>query len=1234
MSVFSKSSNHLLSLEDKSTCNDGSVHKIDLRKTSATESFTLTRGIGIVFVFFEEVPIWLSALTSMCFRYIYFPSFTSYSALINYNFITKWFVLTFLKDWPRDRIRFKSDMVETPTFVLVSGSKGFLSGFDMIKFEAPLLFTYEANRLVRIQKKSTITKSFYNFKNGGCLAVKTMVGFVNIKPPLQLTSIHRTLGDFIDYGDQPSSQVNINDLHIDKWLTTDSLPLPIDFRKNILLPSFRFASGWGTRPVSRKELFGIWGLSELVSSPIDKDYLMNLNPTQPLSLIINSFLVVNTSSSRPLFKSIITTPPPSTTTFDSLNIEISNEWISQSVVDQPNRKEDKAPTPSELWDKRILLSFPDREGVVELISVFRSFLLRVYRRRLLKSFTSYLRSSFPNKWDDYLLGQRSQAVGGDELSKSIEVGRDVMVKAAKSSWFEWLGGSTLVFWKWHDFRREARDGLPIFFLQKSVKSIKRSQWKVSKGALPSNEDLRPLFIEKLSRLLDTGYVETGFVRWDVHFFSVPKGENDIRLVFNGTSNGLNELVWAPSFFLPTSESLGRLIEVNTFQADLDVGEMFLNFPLTKSARPYSGVNLSNFDLPGVSESDRHRWTRLWFGFRFSPYGAVRSLAIAEELARGDPLETKNPFHWDSVRLNLPCSPDFNPSMPWIFKWNSVELRIAGDCVIFVDDSRLTGFSIENAWQIARRLASIFQSLGIQEAARKRKPPSLDAGPWAGCVVKTNGLAIKMISQEKWLKTKSYLNDLQNKIGSRDHPGPLEVKWLERIRGFLNHIAITYCIILPFLRGFHNTIDSWRDGRDVEGWKSSDVDSGWLDVLNHNLFSGKINQHEFDFLLGSRKASDQPPKYVLPAPRLFDDLEVLQSIFKEELPAKMPIRHSKTAEVYYGFYDASGRGLGSTLQSSDESKLRLRVGVWSASASQERSSNWKELSNLVEGLEEEAKRGKLTNALLFFFTDNSTAETAIAKGNSPSRHLFELVLRIKALQMKYGFELHVIHVAGTRMIEQGTDGLSRGAVKVQGLNKKTLKEYAPLNLNALERCDVLLSWVKSWIGSHFLLSPKHWFVEAHDLRFTPARNIYTESATYLWIPPPCITDVALEQLRYARLKRQLSTHVMVVPKLFFGLWRRQLFKCMDMILFLPPGFHCWPSNMHEPLILAFAFPFSRFEPWCIKNTPKVCALARKMQALWKAKEVDGSDNLRKFLLEVKRLPTMPEHVVRQLLFFES
>ena len=160
---------------------------------------------------------------------------------------------------------------------------------------------------------------------------------------------------------------------------------------------------------------------------------------------------------------------------------------------------------------------------------------------------------------------------------------------------------------------------------------------------------------------------------------------------------------------------------------------------------------------------------------------------------------------------------------------------------------------------------------------------------------------------------------------------------------------------------------------------------------------------------------------------------------------------------------------------------LRIGIQSASTSQEQLSNQRELSNLVEGLEEEAKKGKLFNTLLFFFTNNSIAESAIAKGNSPSRHLFELVLRIKALQMKYGFKLYVIHIAGTQMIEQGIDGLSQGAVKVQGLNLKTLKEYAPINLNALERSDTLMSQIKSWIAKdHFLLSLKYWYLEAHDI----------------------------------------------------------------------------------------------------------------------------------------------------------
>ena len=55
-------------------------------------------------------------------------------------------------------------------------------------------------------------------------------------------------------------------------------------------------------------------------------------------------------------------------------------------------------------------------------------------------------------------------------------------------------------------------------------------------------------------------------------------------------------------------------------------------------------------------------------------------------------------------------------------------RIAGDIIADVDDLRAIGFSMEQAWLIARRVGSYLQYLGIQDAARKRR---LDEGPWAG-----------------------------------------------------------------------------------------------------------------------------------------------------------------------------------------------------------------------------------------------------------------------------------------------------------------------------------------------------------------------------------------------------------------------------------------------------------------------------------------------------------------------
>jgi len=68
-------------------------------------------------------------------------------------------------------------------------------------------------------------------------------------------------------------------------------------------------------------------------------------------------------------------------------------------------------------------------------------------------------------------------------------------------------------------------------------------------------------------------------------------------------------------------------------------------------------------------------------------------------------------------------------------------------------------------------------------------------------------------------------------------------------------------------------------------------------------------------------------------------------------------------------------------------------------------------------------------------------------------------------MKYGFELHVIHIAGTRMIEQRMDGLLRGVMTKGSVIGTPIKSFIPLHLTALERSNTLKDWIKSWMGQN-------------------------------------------------------------------------------------------------------------------------------------------------------------------------
>ena len=629
---------------------------------------------------------------------------------------------------------------------------------------------------------------------------------------------------------------------------------------------------------------------------------------------------------------------------------------------------------------------------------------------------------------------------------------------------------------------------------------------------------------------------------------------------------------------------------------------------------------------------------MFMGMAPSPYVAVRYYYWGEELFRGPPSLATNLFRYDRIILNLPGSSSdapYDPTRPRVMKWCDLFSRLAGDLASYIDDLRGAGASREHAWQVARRAVSILQYIGMQDAPRKRRPPSKRPGAWAGGVHRISSDVIsKSVTQEKWDKARGYarelvdafLNCATGALPTFDH------KDLERKRGFLIHLAITFASIVPYLKGIHLTLDSWRPGRGSDGWKMKDKE--WKAYCASISKDGEIPDAALEAW------TKGAPKRVKAAVRLEDDAKAIWRLFSLETPPEVPVRVRAVLVAVYGFGDASGTGFGSTIQRSDG--IGYRIGVWSESETDEESSNWREFTNVVETLEEEAQSGSLSSTEVYFFTDNSTVESAIFKGTSSSPKLLDLVIRIRLLEMKWSIRLHVIHVAGTRMIAQGSDGVSRGALNEGVMSGQDMLSFVPLAHSAIEQSPSLLKWLKSWLGPQAeLLSPMDWFNRGHDVIGwrppTPDDLLHRpdiQSGIYIWSPPPAAADVAIEELRKARIKRQDSTHVFVCPRLFTTRWLRQLYKAADVIIDLTPGKDFWPTNMFEPLLIGICFPFIRCKPWQLRGTPKMYAVARQVRSMSKDSSMDEGPVLCKFLQDMWNLDSMSEDVVSRVLYFRS
>jgi hypothetical protein len=369
--------------------------------------------------------------------------------------------------------------------------------------------------------------------------------------------------------------------------------------------------------------------------------------------------------------------------------------------------------------------------------------------------------------------------------------------------------------------------------------------------------------------------------------------------------------------------------------------------------------------------------------------------------------------------------------------------------------------------------------------------------------------------------------------------------------------------------------------------------------------------------------DSPPASVRAAPRLPQDLASLQQLFSNPIPPSRCIRASQVTTCLYGFVDASGSGFGSSFQLSDGAVM-YRYGLWGRDAD-DTSSNYKELRNLVESLEEGVATGALSDSEIFVFTDNSTAEGAYYRGNSDSKLLFDLVLRLRHLAMNGSIILHIVHVAGTRMIHQGTDGLSRGDFSMGVLSGTEMSSLVPLHLTAVERAPPLVQWLRIWIPDSDItpLSPADWFEgEGHGLQGGAYNHegmwlpLESTSEWFLWTPPPAAAATALSELGVSRHKRPHLNHVFVCPRLLTQMWRKKLHKIADLVIEIPAGCRSfWPKYTHEPLLIGLTLRFSSFYPWQLRQSDSLLDMARQLREVWK----DPSTDERVILRQLCALP---------------
>lgn len=823
-------------------------------------------------------------------------------------------------------------------------------------------------------------------------------------------------------------------------------------------------------------------------------------------------------------------------------------------------------------------------------------------------------------------------MGSEATSEDIDAINDCMRHVKGCTYWTWSRGSRILFYKFPpEWRNDFRDGVPFWKLTKPPNGFMRNMKAPSREA----ELLTRL---KIFKLKFQYYLDSAKTTLLCPRFTVPKMVaddgtiTDVRCVWDCTINGLNATLYTPGFMLPTaldaedqvvkwlSVKVGEHLRrgspvtdystqeassfIKTTQGDIDVGQHFNNFRVHPVDQHCLGVRYTytNNQKGAVEREAFFRFNCAPFGAAPSPYLCCQGESRIIEYCKGDPDDTTNEFQFKTCHLNLPFSKTYDPSLPEVMLLRE-DGELATTEVTFVDDIRAAGRCKKGEYDHARagckQLKSRMNSVANQADDRKFRQPVERAGAWIGLIIHTDTpFPHKSTTAKKWNKFKDGLLAIREAHTSGG--GFIDTGKLRSVAGLGVNVTDVYPNGRCYLKGFFNAVEAWRFGRDIDGWRLTE-----LMVEAATLDRNEIRALEF------KKGY---PAVTHITSELVAHVDALLYLFASEAPLMVPLRPTEAHKLRYVVGDASAEGFSIVTQYPDM-KLECRDGLWDTVFAKG-GSNLREAQNFANHCLEQIRSGKHDGCSLWAGTDNAVWSAVWHKGMSSVKHLYNLAVELRVECQKHEVFFHLFHISGNRMIATGVDGRSRGDFDAGVSLGHDICQYIPLDRGAFElEGPRLTTWLKGWMGTDFSppLEPVDWYREGH------------KPGTHLWAPPPAAALVSLKQLAKSRHKRPHSvTHVFVCQRLLWQeRWRRRFEKEMDVWFILHSGLY-WPHDLFEPLLVGISFPMLRREqgPWLVRQErEQVVEVGRTLSELSKSCHVQVGNYLCKLWEDPWQLPSM-------------